>query len=52
MESNERRCAHLDSLKGDSLFAAYDPVEIKMGKILIVASYDYLYTSAPPWDWR
>ena len=29
---------------GDSLFAAYDPQEMKLWKILIVASSDYLYT--------
>ena len=30
---------------GDSLFAAYDPLDIKEAKYLIVASSDYLYTS-------
>ena len=30
---------------GDSLFAAYDPLDIKAAKHLIVASSDYLYTS-------
>ena len=42
MGGDERRYAHLKSPKGDSLFAAYDPREMK---ILIVASSDYLYTS-------
>ena len=48
---------------GDSLFAAYDPLDIKEAKYLIVASSDYLYTSrslfwpdviflkAPKLDW-
>ena len=48
---------------GDSLFAAYDPLDIKAAKYLIVASSDYLYTprslfwpdliflTAPKLDW-
>ena len=44
MEGDERRYAHVESPKGDSLFAAYDPQEMKPGKILIVASSNYLYT--------
>ena len=48
---------------GDSLFAAYDPLDIKAAKNLIVASSDYLYTprslfgpvliflTAPKLDW-
>ena len=43
VEADERRYAHMVSPKGDSLFAAYDPQEMKLGKILIVASSDYLY---------
>ena len=44
MEGVERRYAHLESPKGDNLFAAYDPREMKLGRFLIVASSDYLYT--------
>ena len=44
MKGDERRYAHLESPKGDSLFVAYDPQEMKLGKVLIVASSDYLYT--------
>ena len=44
VEGDERRYAHLESPNGDSLFAANDPQEMKLGKILIVASSDYLYT--------
>ena len=48
---------------GDILFAAYDPLDIKAAKYLIVASSDYLYTprslfwpdviflTAPKLDW-
>ena len=44
VEGGEKRYAHLESPRGDSLFAAYDPQEMKLGKILIVTSSDYLYT--------
>ena len=44
MEGDERRYAHLESLKGDTLFAEHDPFEIKTAKILTLASSDYLYT--------
>ena len=44
MEGNDRRYAGLKVLVGDSLFAAYDPLDIKAAKYLIVASSDYLYT--------
>ena len=44
VEGDEKRYAHLESSKGDSLFAAYDHLEMKLGKILIVSSSDYLYT--------
>ena len=44
MEGNDRRYAGLKALVGDSLFAAYDPLDIKAAKYLIVASSDYLYT--------
>ena len=43
MEGDERRYAHLEPPKRDSLFAAYNPQELKMGRNLIVASSDYLY---------
>ena len=33
VEGDERRYAHLESPNGDSLFSAYDPQEIKLGKI-------------------
>ena len=51
------------SVKGDSLFAAYDPLHMKAAKYLIVASSYYLYTprslfwpdviflTAPKLDW-
>ena len=44
VEGDEKRYAHLNPPKGDSLFAACDPLETKLGKILIVASSDFLYT--------
>ena len=46
VEGDEKRYAHLESPEGDNLFAAYEPQEMKLGKILIVASADYLYTPA------
>ena len=45
MEVDEKRYAHLESPKGDSLFAAYDSLEIKLRTILIVASSEYLCKS-------
>ena len=42
VKGDERRNAHLESPKGDSLFSAYDLQELKLGKILIVARSDYL----------
>ena len=44
LEGDERSYLRRESPKGDSLFAAYDPQEMKLGKILTVASSDYLYT--------
>ena len=44
VEGDEKRYAHLESPIGDSLFAAYDPQEKKLGKSSVVASSDYLYT--------
>ena len=43
MEGDENIYAHLESPKGDSLFAAYEHQKEKLGKILIVARSDYLY---------
>ena len=63
VEGDERSNLRRKSPKGDNLFAAYDPQEMKLGKILIVASFDYLYTPrslfwphviffiAPNFDW-
>ena len=44
MEGDENMYVHLESPKRDNLFAAYDPREMKLGRILIVACFDYLYT--------
>ena len=46
-EGEERRYAHQESLNGYNLFAAYYPQEMKLGRILIVASSNYLYTPRP-----
>ena len=43
VEGDDRRYRGLEILMGDSLFAAYDPLDIKNTKYLIVASSD-LYT--------
>ena len=63
MEGDDRRYAGLIAPVGDSLFAAYDPLDMKAAKYLIVASSDYLYTprslfwpgviflTAPKLDW-
>ena len=63
MEGDDRRYAGLMAPVGDSLFAAYDPLDVKAAKNLIVASSDYLYTprslfwpdviflTAPKLDW-
>ena len=63
VEGDDRRYAGLKAPVGDSLFAAYDPLDIKAAKYLIVASSDYLYTprsvfwpdliflTAPKLDW-
>ena len=47
MEGDDRRYAGLKAPVGDSLFAAYDLLDIKAVKYLIVASSDYLYTPRP-----
>ena len=44
VEGDDRRYAGFKAPVGDSLFAAYDPLDIKSAKYLIVASSDYLYT--------
>ena len=63
VEGDDRRYAGLTAPVGDSLFAAYDPLDMKAAKYLIVASSDYLYTprslfwpdvnflTAPKLDW-
>ena len=63
MEGDDKRYAGLMAPVGDSLFAAYDPLDMKAAKYLIVASSDYLYTlrslfwpdvvflTAPKLDW-
>ena len=44
VEGDGRRYAGLKAPVGDSLFFAYDPLDIKAAKYLIVANSDYLYT--------
>ena len=44
MEGDNRRYAGLTAPVGDNLFAAYDPLDTKAAKYLIVASSDYLYS--------
>ena len=44
VEWDDRRYAELKAPVGDSLFAAFDPLDIKAAKYLIVASSDYLST--------
>ena len=44
MEKDDNRYAGLKTPMGDSLFAAYEPLDIKAAKYLIVDSSDYLYT--------
>ena len=43
VEGDDTRYAGLKAPVGDSLFAAYDPLDVKAAKYLIVASSDYLY---------
>ena len=43
MEGDDKRYAELKATIGDNLFAAYDPLDMKAAKYLIVASSDYLY---------
>ena len=44
VEGDDKRYAGLKAPIGDSLFAAYDPLDLKAAKYLIVASSNYLYT--------
>ena len=63
VEGDDKRYAGLMAPVGDSLFAAYDPLDMKAAKYLIVASSENLYTprylfwpdviflTAPKLDW-
>ena len=63
VDGDDKRYGKLKAPIGDGLFAAYDPLEMKAAKYLIVASSDYLYTprslfwpdviflTAPKLDW-
>ena len=63
MEGDDKRYAGLKAPIVDNRFAAYDPLDMKAAKYLIVASSDYLYTpgslfwidviflTAPKLDW-
>ena len=63
MDGDDKRYGKLKATVGDGLFAAYDPLDMKAAKYLIVASSDYLYTprslfwpdviflTAPKLDW-
>ena len=44
MEGDARRYRGLEIPMGDSQFAAYDRLDIKNAKYLIVADSDYLFT--------
>ena len=44
VEGDDKRYAGMKAPAGDSLFAAYDPLDMRAAKYLIVASSDYLYT--------
>ena len=44
LDGDDRRYGELEAPVGDGLFAAYDPLDMKAAKYLIVASSDYLYT--------
>ena len=60
---DDKRYGKLKAPKGDGLFAAYDPLDMKAAKYLIVSGSDYLYTprslfwpdviflTAPKLDW-
>ena len=63
VDGDDRRYGELKAPVGDGLFAAYDPLDMKAAKYLIVASSGYLYTprslfwpdviflTAPKLDW-
>ena len=63
VNGDDRRYGELKAPVGDGLFAAYDPLDLKAAKYLIVAGSDYLYTprslfwpdviflTAPKLDW-
>ena len=63
MVGDDRRYEGLKAPMGDSPFAAYDPLDIKEAKYLIISSSDFLYTprslfwpdviflTAPKLDW-
>ena len=63
VDGDDKRYGKLMAPVGDGLFAAYDPLDTKAAKYLIVASSDYLYTprslfwpdviflTAPKLDW-
>ena len=63
VDGDDKRYGKLKAPVGDGLFAAYDPLDMKAAKYLIVASSDYLYTprslfwpdviflTAPKLDW-
>ena len=63
VDGDDRRYGKLKAPVGDGLFAAYDPLDMKAAKYLIVASSDYLHTprslfwpdviflTAPKLDW-
>ena len=63
VDGDDRRYGELKVPVGDGLFAAYDPLDMKAAKYLIVARSDYLYTprslfwpdvtflTAPKLDW-
>ena len=44
VDGDDRRYGEMKAPVGDGLFAAYDPLDMKAAKYLIVASSDYLYT--------
>ena len=63
VDGNDKRYGKLKAPIGEGLFAAYDPLDMKTAKYLIVAGSDYLYTprslfwpdviflTAPKLDW-
>ena len=63
VDGDDKRYGKLKATIGDDLFAAYDPLDMKAAKYLIVASSDYLDTprslywpdvdflTAPKYDW-